>query len=195
MFKAIRAIILVAAAVYIASLTYVLSFSLSKSIPDHADAVLILGAKVNLDNTPSEALYNRTMVAVQLYKEGKADYILTTGGVGLGYLPESKVAAKIALDSGVPEDKILAEAESHNTYDSLDDIKALADARHIRSIILVSDQYHVARGVLVAKHFGFDPVYWDYPKITYYEKSEIVWNYAREAAAIISYSPKLFGIR
>lgn len=182
-------------AVYLASLVYVLSFSLSKSIPAHADAILILGAKVNLDNTPSEALYNRTMEAVKLFKEGRADYILTTGGIGLGDLPESKVAGKVARDSGVPADKILEEADSHNTFDSLEDIKSLANAHNVQSIIVVSDQYHVARGVLVAQHFGFDPVYWDYPKISYYKKSEIFWSYAREAAAIIAYAPKLFGIR
>lgn len=191
MLKVVKILLGVAIAVYISSLAYVMSFSLNKSIPEHADAALILGAKVNLDETPSDPLYNRTMTAVNLYKAGKIDYILGTGGVGLGKSPEAEVAKKVAVKEGVPQEKFLLEKSSHNTYASLEGIKNIAEQNNIKSVIVISDQYHVARGVLFARHFGFKPVYWDYPKITYYEKKDIARNYLREAAAIIAYAPKL----
>lgn len=192
MLKFIKIILGIAIGVYISSLAYVMSFSLNKSIPDHADAALILGAKVNLDESPSEPLYNRTMVAVNLYKSGKIDYIIGTGGVGLGRSPEAEVARKIAVHEGVPKESFLLEINSHNTFASLEEIKNVAEKNNIKSIIVISDQYHVARGVLFARHFGFYPVYWDYPEISYYRRSEIVRNYLREATAIIAYAPTLW---
>src|SRR4051812_10414884 len=98
---------LFAVCVYLASLVYVLSFSLNTNIPDHVDAVLVLGAKVNIDNTPSRELYNRTTEGVSLLKQKRADYIMFTGGVGLGPVSEAETARKIAIQQGVSKEKIL----------------------------------------------------------------------------------------
>ena len=190
--KALLAIFALVVLVYITALVYVLSFSLKKNIPLHADAAIILGAKVNLDNTPSESLLYRTDEAIKLYKQGKVDYIIATGGQGLGYVPESTTAERIAEEQGVPGSKIFREADSHNTFDNVKDILPIAQKNQIHSVVVVSDEYHVPRGVMVVRHFGFAPVYWDYPPIGYYTKTEIVWNYLREAAAVISYIPKMF---
>ncbi len=176
---------------YLASLVYVISFSFQSNLPEHADAILILGAKVNLDNSPSQTLYQRTMQAVALYDQYKATYIITTGGVGLGPKPEATVSKDIATQNGIPEDKILADINSHDTFENVGDAKQLAQTKDIKSVIVVSDRFHVARGVLVARHFGFNPVYWDFPSGNYYSKESLFKNYAREAIAIIFYLPKL----
>ena len=173
--------------VYFASLIYVLSFALSPRIPEHADAVLVLGAKVNLDNTPSTELYYRSIEGIAMVQQGRAEYIMFTGGVGLGQTPESEIGARIALQNGIPQDKILIEKESHSTYENISNIKAVADEHGIRSVIVVSDQYHVARGVLVAKRMGFEPVYWSYPNSSYLPNENLIWNYIREGAAFIVY--------
>ncbi len=162
------------------------------NIPDHADALLVLGAKVNLDNSPSDPLYERTKEAALLYAQNKADYIITTGGVGLGSIAESKIGARVAEQKGVPKDKILPEVESHNTFQNIKEGKRIAKEYNINSVIVISDRFHVARGVLVARHLGFDPVYWDFPKTGYYKNSDLIRNYAREAAAILVYLPKLY---
>lgn len=49
----------------------------------------------------------------------------------------------------------------------------------------------LCRGVWVAKHFGFGPVYWDFPSQNYYKTSEIIRNYLREAVALVVYMPKI----
>ena len=176
---------------YCGALVYVLSFSLNENIPAHADAVLVLGAKVMLDNSPSEALYNRTVEGAALYQQGRVSYLLTTGGVGLGPAAESAIAQKIAEQHGVPVNKILTEQDSHTTFENVKDVQAIAAEHGIKSVIVVSDQFHVARGVLVAKYFGFSPVYWAYPNIAYYSNENIVLSYLREAAAILDYLPKM----
>ncbi len=177
---------------YIASFVYIISFASRTNIPDHADALLVLGAKVNLDNSPSDPLYERISEAAELYAQNKADYVITTGGVGLGSIAESKIGERVAEQQGVPKDKILPEAESHNTFQNIEEGRKIAKANNIKSVIVISDRFHVARGVLVAKHFGFNPVYWDYPDSGYYKTGALVRNYAREALAILFYIPKLY---
>jgi uncharacterized SAM-binding protein YcdF (DUF218 family) len=184
-------ILILAVTVYGSSLIYILSLSHKPNIPQHADAALVLGAKVNLDNSPSVALYKRTLSAADLYNRGIVDYIIVTGGVGLGAAAESEIATQVAVQNGVPIDRIIAEDDSHNTYDNIGGIKEAARSKNIHSVVVTSDRFHVARGVLVAKHFGFDPVYWEYPKENYYTTEETEWNYAREALAIIVYLPRL----
>jgi uncharacterized SAM-binding protein YcdF (DUF218 family) len=177
---------------YIAALVYILSFGTKENVPDHADAILVLGAKVNLDNSPSATLYNRTVEGVKLYDQDKADYIITTGGVGLGSIAEAKIAEKVAIQKGVPKDKILEDTNSHDTFQNVTEARKLADQKNIHSVIVVSDRFHVARGVLVARKIGFDPVYWDFPKANYYTRGMLIKNYAREALALIFYIPKVY---
>ncbi len=177
--------------VYLASLAYVIHFSLHENIPPHADAALVLGAKVLLDDEPSETLYNRTVEGADLYQQGRVTYLLTTGGLGLGPTAESAVGEQVAEQHGVPASQIITEDDSHTTFENVQDVQAAADSHGIHSVIVVTDQFHVARGVLVAKYFGFAPVYWAYPSIGYYTKTQIAENYLREAAALIFYLPKV----
>jgi uncharacterized SAM-binding protein YcdF (DUF218 family) len=190
--RTIVASALIVLSVYLASLIYVLSFSLSPNIPEYADAVLVLGAKVNIDNTPSVELYNRSIEGIAMVQQGRAKYIMFTGGVGLGATSESEIGLKIAVQNGIPRDRILIEEQSHSTLQNISSIKPLAEQHNIKSVIVVSDQYHVARGVLVAKKLGFEPVYWSYPNSSYLKTQRLVWHYFREAAALLVYIPKLF---
>ena len=191
LFSLIGSLVLLALGLYTASLVYVLSFANEPNIPERADAALVLGAKVNLDGTPSHPLYYRTLDAVKLYNEEKIDFILLTGGVGLGPEPESEIARIIAIQNGVPAEKIIIEDKSHNTFESIKQVKKGSDEYKIKSVIVVSDRFHVARGVLVARNFGYDPVYWSYPDLRYMSKKLIIQNYIREGFAMLSYLPKV----
>ena len=188
--RLLKIIIAVAVGAYCAALIYILSFAWKPNIPQHADAALVLGAKVYLDNTPSDPLYQRTLTAVNLYQQHKVDYIIATGGVGLGPAPESAVSEQIAAQNGVPANKVLSEDESHDTFENIEDIQNIAQKYKIQSLIIVSDRFHVARGVFVAKHFGYGPIYWDFPNQNYYPTNLLIWDYAREAAALLYYIPK-----
>jgi uncharacterized SAM-binding protein YcdF (DUF218 family) len=190
--KGIKILAALCVSLYLASFVYIISFAMKPNIPDHADAILVLGAKVNLDNSPSDPLYERTTEAAAIFAEKKADYLITTGGVGLGSISEAKIGAKVAEQQGVPKDKILPESNSHNTFQNIEEGKKIAKEKNIQSVIVISDRFHVARGVLVAKHFGFHPVYWDFPDTSYYQKKDLVRNYAREALAILFYIPQFY---
>lgn len=172
---------------YFCALGYVIIFSMKKNIPEHADAIVVLGARLKLNNNPSASLYYRSLEAASLYKKKKADYVIVTGGVGVGSKAESAVAKKILLANGVPGNKILGETLSHNTYENIRNVTKISKSNNIKSIIIVSDSFHVGRGVYIAKHAGFHPVYWDFPDEKYFTSKGLYFLYAREAAAMFYY--------
>ena len=83
---------------------------------------------------------------------------------------------------------VVLEDTSGDTYHNINNSKALIP--NAKSVIIVSDGFHLARGVLLAKRAGFSTVSWSSPKPYYYNKKELVFYYFREMVAMIDYIPK-----
>ncbi len=166
----------------------VLFFSFYRPEPQKSDAIIVLGAAIN---TP--ALYNRSLQGLKLYQQGKADMIVCSGGrVSDKDISEAEYMQKVIRKNASSSVPTLLDSNSHNTYENLKDSKELLPG--VKSVIIVSDQYHLARAVVLAKRAGFDTVYWSSPKPSYYKKSELAFYYIREMAAMVTYIPKfIFG--
>lgn len=159
---------------------------------DHADAIIVLGAAIN---TP--ALRNRTLEGLEIYEQGKADVIILSGGkIADADISEAEYMQKIINKNKQGNVNSILEDQSHNTYDNiwlakqkLKEVNPDAD-----SIIIVSDSFHLARAVLLAKRAGFETVYWNSPSSGYYRRDELRYYYFREFIAMINYLPKfIFG--
>ena len=160
---------------------------------DHADAIVVLGAAIN---TP--ALKNRTLKGLELYEAGKADMLVLSGGkIADTDISEAQFMLKIIRNNSLEEDlRYLLEEQSHNTYENINNSKKKLEEVNPEadSIIIVSDAFHLARAVLIAKRAGFETVYWQAPSSGYYQRPELRFYYAREFIAMISYLPKfIFG--
>ncbi len=166
------------------SLGIVLFFSVYRPTIQNADAIIVLGAALN---TP--ALYNRALTGFGLYQEGKAPTLVLSGGrISSRYVSEaSNMQHIIESTTETPPTPILEE-ESHTTYENIKNSKVKIP--HAKSIIIVSDAFHLARAVLLAKREGFGPVYWAAPKASYYHFGEVSFYYMREMFAMIEYVPK-----
>jgi uncharacterized SAM-binding protein YcdF (DUF218 family) len=155
---------------------------------DHADAIIVLGAAIN---TP--ALVNRTMKGLELYEQGKADVMVLSGGkIAEADISEAEFMEKVIKKNSHMPVHYLLEDQSHNTYENINNAKAeLGDAD---SLIVVSDAFHLARAVILAKRAGFKNVYWQAPSSGYYSRSELRYYYLREFVAMVNYWPKfIFG--
>ncbi len=154
----------------------------------HADAVIILGAAIN---TP--ALTNRTKEALELYEQGKADVMVLSGGkIADADISEAEFMEKVIKKNANGEVNYILEEESHSTYDNINNSKAKLEGKS--SVIVVSDAFHLARAVLMAKRAGFEDVYWSAPSSGYYRRDELRFYYLREFVAMINYLPKfIFG--
>jgi uncharacterized SAM-binding protein YcdF (DUF218 family) len=154
----------------------------------HADAIIVLGAAIN---TP--ALINRTKEGLQLYEQGKADVMVLSGGkIAEEDISEAEFMEKVIKKNEHGDVNYILEDQSHNTYENIHNSQAKLEKKD--SVIIVSDAFHLARGVLIAKRAGFKDVYWSAPSSGYYSRSELRYYYFREFVAMINYLPRfIFG--
>lgn len=151
---------------------------------EQADAAVILGAAIN---TP--ALYNRSLEGLRLYQQGKAKVLVLSGGrISDKDISEAGYMEKVIQGNASTTVPLIFEDQSHSTYENIKNSKSkIPDAK---SIIIVSDKFHLARAVLMAKRSGFEDVYWSSPKPVYYKTRELAFYYMREMVAMVSYIPK-----
>ena len=183
--KIIKILIIACGAVYILSLGIVVFFGQYRRPIQKADAIIILGAAIN---TP--ALYNRSLQGLRLYEQGDADVLVLSGGVDYPKsIPEAKYMENVIVAHTSSSPVLYLEDKSQSTFENIGFSKRLIPNAH--SVIIVSDNYHLARGVITAKAAGFSPVYWSSPDSSkYYPKGELFYHYLREALALIDYVPK-----
>ncbi len=121
------------------------------------DAIVVLGA-AQFDGRPSPVLAARLDHAFDLYEQGYAPLIVTTGANQAGdRFTEAYAGLTYLLERGVPEDDILVVVDGTNTFESL---SAAANALFARGagsrVLLVSDPYHALRAVEIAREVGLD---------------------------------------
>ena len=119
-----------------------------------SDVAIVLGAAIWGDQ-PSLVFEQRIIHAINLYKRGRVNKILFTGGIGAGEkYAESVVAFNYAILNGVSSVDILIETQSKTTLENLIEAKKLLDVRNLNSALLVSDPLHMLRAMTVAKSLG-----------------------------------------
>ncbi len=114
-----------------------------------ADAIIALGAQVHRGSRPSAALRGRVQRAAMLYRQGYAPRIVVTGGVGDAGIAEAAVMEGIAVGLGVPEAAVVLEPTATRTAESARAVGALCRAAGWRSVIVVSDPFHLRRSALL----------------------------------------------
>lgn len=125
--------------------------SISEVTP--APVAMVLGASVKLDGTPSDALRDRVMVGIQLYKEGKVSKLLMTGDDGGFHANEVATMKRLAVEAGVPETDILVDGQGYRTYESC---KRAVQVFNIRESIIVTQRFHLARALYLCSNLGME---------------------------------------
>ena len=166
------------------SFSTVCFFSVYERPIQKTDAVIVLGAAIN---TP--ALNNRSLEALELYEKGKTDILVLSGGrISDKDISEAGYMKKVIEKNSKQSVKVVLEENSHTTFENIQNSRKLIP--NAKSVVVVSDKYHLARAVILAKRFGFDEVYWSAPSSSYYPREELYYHYFRETVALLSYIPK-----
>jgi uncharacterized SAM-binding protein YcdF (DUF218 family) len=111
----------------------------------HADAIVVLGARVNEDGSAGTGLRLRTLHAARLFRKGIADHVICTGGVGDNPPSEASVAAKVLRERGVPSAAIVLEDKSTSTWENAANAAGICKKRGWRSVVVASDPFHLWR--------------------------------------------------
>jgi vancomycin permeability regulator SanA len=121
-----------------------------------ADVVLVLGA-AQYAGTPSKVLEARLRHAKDLYDEGVAPYIVTTGGNQPGdTYTEATAGVRWLTGHGVPEDHIIPVGEGNDTLGSIEAAAKEIHERGWKSVVIVSDPWHSLRARTMASDAGLD---------------------------------------
>lgn len=121
-----------------------------------SDAILVLGARSYIQKRYNPCLLARVEHAVTLYKNHKATKVIVSGGNDReDGVNEAETMRKIAIEKGVPANDILLEKQATSTYENLLFGKAILEKQNIRSVIIVTEPFHMARAESVAKKLGY----------------------------------------
>jgi uncharacterized SAM-binding protein YcdF (DUF218 family) len=123
-----------------------------------ADVIVILGSRVNAGGVPGVALTRRTQHAVALYQHGLAPAIICSGGqAGSETSTEAAAACHLAASLGVPPAALLLESQARSTEENALDTAAIMAVHGWRTVLVVSDGYHLYRADLLFQRAGLIP--------------------------------------
>ena len=125
----------------------------SDSDENSYDCILVLGAGLRPDGTPSDMLADRLETAIKLYGEGYSDTILLSGDRSGDDYDEVSAMKAYCLERGVAEADIRCDNLGFSTYES---IYNAAKTNEYESIIVVTQGYHLHRALYIADKMGFD---------------------------------------
>ena len=167
--------------------------------PDR-DFIVILGCRFRKDGTLTPLLKGRCDRAIefrneQLKETGKDAILIPSGGQGADEaMPESHAMKKYLIEAGVPEDRIICEDKSVNTYQNMQFSKKIieenkADAKTAFS----TTHYHIFRsGVwaglagLEAEGIGSSTKWWFWPNAFMREVVGLFVNRIRQELLILA---------
>ncbi|MCC6458544.1 MAG: YdcF family protein [Caldilineaceae bacterium] len=129
-----------------------------------AQAIVLLGGgtRPHLPPRPMSEMNeagDRVGYAAKLYHEGKAPFIVVSGGFIEFFgstVPEADAMQELLMAYGVPQEAIVREDRSRNTHENALYVREIADARSFNQILLVTSGLHMPRSVAIFEHQGFE---------------------------------------
>ena len=123
-----------------------------------ASAIVVLGA-AQYEGRPSPVLRARLDHAVDLWQRGLAPTLILTGGRGVGdTTSEAEAGKRYVMKRGVPERAIALETLGRTTSESLHAVSLMMRGAQNRSVLLVSDPFHMLRLTILARRLGLQPL-------------------------------------
>jgi vancomycin permeability regulator SanA len=120
-----------------------------------ADCIMVLGAGIRDDETPTPMLQDRLDAGILLYKAGVAPKILLTGDNGTLEHNEIHVMLNYVRNAGVPDEDIFCDHAGFSTYDSM---YRARDIFGVSRMIVVTQTYHEYRALYIAEQLGLEVV-------------------------------------
>ena len=118
-----------------------------------ADCILILGAGVWENNTPSPMLKDRLLQGIELYELKASNKLLMSGDHGSKDYDEVNVMKDFAIERGVPSENIFMDHAGFSTYESM---YRARDIFKVKRIIIVTQGYHLYRALYDAEGLGLE---------------------------------------
>jgi len=148
------------------------------------DVVIVLGAGLRGDRV-SDPLRRRLDAAIEYHEKNPDALIVVTGGRGIGEdVTEAYAMEKYLIDRGVSQERIIKEERSTSTNENMRFSKKILDEilPDGYTIAVITNNFHIFRGVSIAKIEGFENVTHLHASLAWYNAFPC---YVRESLAVM----------
>jgi len=119
----------------------------------NTDCVMVLGAGLRRDGSPSDMLSDRLKVGIDAYNAGAAPKLLMSGDHGRTHYDEVNTMKAFAVERGVPSSDIFMDHAGFSTYESM---YRARDIFRVERLVIVTQQYHLYRAIYNAERMGLE---------------------------------------
>jgi uncharacterized SAM-binding protein YcdF (DUF218 family) len=124
--------------------------------PGKADAIVVLGGGAEWPHGElSSTALHRTLRGIRLYQEGLAPLLVLSGAQRRTPPSAGALRRSLAVMCGVPSGAIITDELAHTTQEEAGRVASLLRPRGARSILLVTDPYHMVRARRLFERAGF----------------------------------------
>ena len=117
------------------------------------DHIIILGAGLKSDGSPSDMLADRLTVGAELLKSHPNASIILTGDNSGGDYNEVASMKKFLVSLGIDENILVEDGRGYSTYES---IYRAANVYNAHKVIIVTQEYHLYRALYISERMGID---------------------------------------
>lgn len=123
-------------------------------LSENADAIIVLGAGVKEDGTPSDILADRLKTAIEVYNSGVCKKFILSGDHGRKSYNEVKAMKEYIINNcEVDEKDIFLDHAGFSTYDSM---YRARDIFEVKKAIVITNEYHLPRALYIADKMGIE---------------------------------------
>ncbi len=124
-------------------------------MPFPVDAIVVLGAGLRVDGTPSDMLADRLSVAIKLYEKGVSNRIILSGDYSGDDYDEVSAMFDYCIEHGIPESSIVRDNNGYSTYESIYNVIYRLE---YKNFAVVTQKYHLYRAIYISKKMGADVI-------------------------------------
>lgn len=120
---------------------------------EDVDYILILGAGLRSDGSPSDMLHDRLLTGVELLQDGCDGKLLMSGDNSGEHYNEVGAMNAYAIENGIESELIVLDNNGFSTYESIYRAKNEFGAE---KVIIITQGYHLHRALYISRELGLD---------------------------------------
>jgi SanA protein len=124
-----------------------------EDIPSGNDAIIVLGAGVKNDGTPSDILADRLETSLEVYKANLGSTFILSGDHGSEEYNEVRAMKDYIMKDNIDEKIIFMDHAGFSTYDTMYRAKEIFK---IDKAVIVTNEYHLPRALYIARKLGIE---------------------------------------
>ena len=181
--KFLHIIIITICVILLSIMSFLAIYGNLNTVQYDEDVIIVLGAGLRGEDV-TRTLANRLDRAIEYHRRNPYAIIIVCGGLGdQTTITEALAMKRYLIDRGVPEEKIIKEDNSRNTFQNLsfaNDILIEHFPEGFTSVIITND-FHVYRAVRFSRDIGMDSRHMGARTPVY----TVPLNFLRETAAVL----------